>query len=122
MKNTITRTRYKQYEADLKAYNKRLKQQGRHSECLTLEQFIDYCHGKSPVQRKNTFKEYKPAEPFRRETPDYPSLSTNKDFTCKVTPNKYTGTLIKGIAQTHKSNAIPVIDSDHIKDIAKMRR
>lgn len=35
---------------------------------------------------------------------------------------RYTGTLIKGIATMHKSNAIPVIDDQHAIDIAKMRR
>lgn len=35
---------------------------------------------------------------------------------------KYTGDLIKGIATMHKSNAVPVIDEEHIRDIAHMRR
>lgn len=35
---------------------------------------------------------------------------------------QYTGDLVRGIAQTHKSNAVPVIDEQHIKDIARMRR
>lgn len=35
---------------------------------------------------------------------------------------KYTGTLIKGIATMHKSNAVPVINEQHAIDIAKMRR
>lgn len=35
---------------------------------------------------------------------------------------KYTGTYVKGIAQTHKSNAVPVVDDQHIVDIAHMRR
>ena len=35
---------------------------------------------------------------------------------------KYTGTLIKGIATMHKSNAIPVINEEQAKDIARMRR
>ena len=35
---------------------------------------------------------------------------------------KYTGTLFKGIAQMHKSNAVPVIDKQAAIDIANMRR
>lgn len=35
---------------------------------------------------------------------------------------KYTGTLIKGIAQTHKSNAVPVINKTQMEEIARMRR
>lgn len=34
----------------------------------------------------------------------------------------YTGTLIKGIATMHKSNAVPVINDDDAKEIARMRR
>ena len=36
--------------------------------------------------------------------------------------NKYTGTLIKGIAQMHKSNAVPVISREDAVNIANMRR
>ena len=35
---------------------------------------------------------------------------------------KYTGTLIKGIATMHKSNAVPVINQQQATDIARMRR
>ena len=35
---------------------------------------------------------------------------------------KYTGTLVKGIATMHKSNAVPVISQEEAEDIAKMRR
>lgn len=34
----------------------------------------------------------------------------------------YTGTLIKGIATMHKSNAVPVIDEKQMIEISKMRR
>ena len=37
-------------------------------------------------------------------------------------PKVYTGTLIKGIAQMHKSNAVPVINDDEIVAISHMRR
>mgnify|MGYP006883080723 FL=1 len=35
---------------------------------------------------------------------------------------KYTGTLVKGIATMHKSNAVPVINQEEATDIANMRR
>ena len=44
------------------------------------------------------------------------------DATAKKERMEYTGTLVKGIATMHKSNAVPVIDDQHIKDIARMRR
>ena len=40
----------------------------------------------------------------------------------KQEPMKYTGTLVKGIATMHKSNAVPVIPQQEAEDIAKMRR
>lgn len=40
----------------------------------------------------------------------------------KRTSSVYTGTLIKGIAVTHKSNLVPVTSSEQAADISKMRR
>ena len=41
---------------------------------------------------------------------------------CKSDKKEYTGTLVKGIATMHKSNAVPVIDQEQATDIANMRR
>ena len=35
---------------------------------------------------------------------------------------KYTGTLIKGIATMHKSNAVPILNQQEAIDISNMRR
>ena len=50
------------------------------------------------------------------------SVITSEVHTTKVEAQKYTGTLVKGIAQTHKSNAIPIINKQEAVDIARMRR
>ena len=42
--------------------------------------------------------------------------------TARRESQKYTGDYIIGIATMHKSNAVPVTNSDAAKDIAKMRR
>ena len=61
--------------------------------------------------------------PYRRETPYIPSKgSTNMAPATKQEPQKYTGTLIKGIATMHKSNAVPIINDEQAVEIAKMRR
>jgi len=57
-----------------------------------------------------------------REVPHYPSLDTGSGSTAPVERKVYTGTLIKGIATMHKSNAIPIIDEQHAIDVAQMRR
>ena len=62
------------------------------------------------------------AEAYRRETPNYPSCSSTTGVAARVEPPRYTGTLVKGIGTMHKSNAIPIIDEEQMKDLASMRR
>ena len=65
------------------------------------------------------------SEPYRRDTgPRIPSLNEGKDMSpcLKKASPVYTGTLIKGIATMHKSNAVPIINDQEAVDIAKMRR
>ena len=65
------------------------------------------------------------ATSYRRETVNYPTLSLtgiSSSVCAKKEPMKYTGTLIKGIATMHKSNAVPVINREQMEDISKMRR
>ena len=50
------------------------------------------------------------------------SLNTDVSYTNRKESMKYTGTLVKGIATMHKSNAVPVIDEEQMKDISRMRR
>jgi hypothetical protein len=85
-------------------------------------------HGIDPdakPSKKKAFEPYKPQrEPYRRETPNYPSLSNKMDgYAPKKESPKYTGDLIVGIATMHKSNAVPVMrNTSEAEDIAKMRR
>ena len=50
------------------------------------------------------------------------SLKTDRIYTERRESLMYTGTLVKGIATMHKSNAVPVIDEEQMKDISRMRR
>ena len=61
-------------------------------------------------------------ESYRRETPNYPSCTSTAGVAARVEPPRYTGTLVKGIGTMHKSNAVPIIDEEQMKDIARMRR
>lgn len=63
-------------------------------------------------------------QPSRRETPRIPSLNGGVDMTPAIkAPQKvYTGTLVKGIATMHKSNAVPVFSNTEAEEISKMRR
>jgi hypothetical protein len=61
-------------------------------------------------------------DPFRRETPKINSLPFSGGA-CTLPPAKvYTGTMVKGIATMHKSNAVPVFSDEQAVDISKMRR
>ena len=50
------------------------------------------------------------------------SLVTTANCTGRKETLMYTGTLVKGIATMHKSNAVPVINEEQMKDISRMRR
>ena len=78
------------------------------------------------------YKKYDPAPSARnRATPNfrrdadihYASVDIGSPSVCEAPEKKeYTGTLVKGIATMHKSNAVPVIDQEQATDIANMRR
>ena len=40
----------------------------------------------------------------------------------KKQSQRYTGTFVKGVAQMHKSNAVPITSSKDAKEVARMRR
>jgi hypothetical protein len=73
---------------------------------------------------KPKFERYVPKATYIRETPEYPSVSAapSADSCSKPTRVAYTGTLVKGIATMHKSNAVPIINDQEATDIANMRR
>ena len=83
---------------------------------------IDKTQERQKAKTGNTWKS--DTQSFRRETPHYPSLNGGKDMSpaLKKANPVYTGTLIKGIATMHKSNAVPVIDQAQAEEIARMRR
>jgi len=60
---------------------------------------------------------------FRRDDGvTYESVDSDGINTAPVEKKTYTGTLIKGLATTHKSNIVPVISQEEMIDIANMRR
>jgi len=60
---------------------------------------------------------------FRRDDGvTYESVDSDGINTAMPEKKTYTGTLVKGIATMHKSNAVPIIDQEQATDIANMRR
>ena len=87
---------------------------------------------KKKAQRGPVYRTYTPkpsalnsVTPNYRRDADvhYESVPIGSPTVCAAPEKKeYTGTLVKGIATMHKSNAVPVIDQEQATDIANMRR
>lgn len=124
-KKKLSAARLAQLEVEWRKHNKELRRSGLHElQFQQLDDFIDYVHGvyKRP-KREKEFVPYTPKPTYQRETNHIPSLnSMPTGVAAKPEPKVYTGTLIKGIATMHKSNAVPIIDEQQAIDIAHMRR
>lgn len=55
-------------------------------------------------------------------TSSIPSIQPTWAICARPADRKYTGTLVKGIATMHKSNAVPVINEEEMVSISRMRR
>jgi hypothetical protein len=60
------------------------------------------------------------SEPYKRDSIVYNSVDSGTMNTERKERMTYTGTLVKGIGTMHKSNAVPVIDEQQMKDLARM--
>lgn len=121
---TRTKAQQAQFEQSHKEYNKQMKRMGCHDQMMTLEDYDLYVRGiYKPKEKKPVrYEPLKEIPAYRRETPNIPSLSNGIGVATKKESQKYTGTLIKGIATMHKSNAVPIINDQQAKDISSMRR
>lgn len=95
----------------------------------TFDEYVDSIFGRvkqqkikvEPLKAKIDLN----AERMKKHKEMYPSLGMTNfspDACAKKTPQQYTGTLIKGIATMHKSNAVPILNNEQAAEIAKMRR
>lgn len=117
-KKKLTDNQYTKMCMDWRSYNKVMRRMGLKEK--TLDEYIAYRQGKlkyTPKVIKDPFK----AETYRRETPKYES-GVGIGVGGARKENVYTGTLIKGIATMHKSNAVPIINSEQAVEISQMRR
>ena len=74
------------------------------------------------TSKEDTFREYKGSTAYHRETATVHSLNSSAYVVDKKESMRYTGTLVKGIATMHKSNAVPVINQEEATAISQMRR
>ena len=118
-KKKLTDNQYHKMCMDWSAYNKQMKKMG--CKTKTLEEYMAYRQGKYKPQLKGVVKDPMKATTLRRESPKYES-GDGIGVTFARKENVYTGTLIKGIATMHKSNAVPIINEEQAHEVARMRR
>lgn len=103
-KRKVPKTQQAQYDAWLKSIeDMKPKSLSKYSNNLTI---------KSPVV----------TSVYVRETAKIKSLDTGLAVAAKLPTKVYTGTMVKGIATMHKSNAVPVFTDEQARDISSMRR
>ncbi len=104
------------YAKEFREHNKFMRKNGLKEK--SLEEYIQYRQGKyKPILRGTPLPKYEISN-HREKYPSGDGIGT----TYARKENVYTGTLIKGIATMHKSNAVPVIDQKQAEEIARMRR
>jgi hypothetical protein len=125
-KAKLSKKRLQNLKAEWHEHNRWLKRN--HMEKISYDEFENYVRGISPEpqpKRTDTLKQSPSVHSDRMEAykriPSHGIKKSGGDCARRESP-KYTGDLVKGIATMHKSNAVPVIDDEHAKDISKMRR
>ena len=111
--------------AECKKYNKDMREIGCHSQQKDLNEYINYRYGRTGKVKTSlvAIRNDHDAQPlYRREETAVNSHNSGCMVARGTEERKYTGTLIKGVATMHKSNAVPVFNDEQYKDVASMRR
>ena len=125
-KYKLTKVRRAQLKEDMFHYNKKRKRNGEVK--ITFDEYLDYRCGivtkrKLPPSEQGELRsDYLQLPPHRQNEVKHPSKPMGDGIATKKDSTQYTGTLIKGIATMHKSNAIPIIDEKQAKEVSSMRR
>lgn len=131
-----TKSNLEKWTVEMRKHNKQMRRVHCHHMQMTLDDYIDYIHGRYKRKTKDVTIEtpWHGGGIYRRETEldKAPSLKTDKSFSActKKEPMHYTGERrLVGIAMMHKSNLVPVFADDDDKtgskqatEIAQMRR
>ena len=105
------------FAQEFREYNKLMKKCGCKEK--TIDEYIAYRKGKAKTTLRGT-----PMPQYKSSThrQQYPSYGDQAGSIPAKPEQKYTGTLIKGIATMHKSNAVPIISDEDAHEVARMRR
>lgn len=125
----LTKARAAELRESWHKHNKQMKRNGMHDmRYSNFDDYVDYCFGRKKVDKKKmSTASYTPPkawcrDDYRERYPSKPMDSADTGSCRKIEPQKYTGTLVKGIATMHKSNAVPVIDQKQAEEISRMGR
>jgi len=122
----LTKDKRDQLKEDMFHYNKKRKRNGEVK--ITFDEYLDYRCGivtkrkLHPSEQGELRADYLQLPPHRQNEVKPPSKPMGDGIATKKDSTQYTGTLIKGIATMHKSNAIPIIDEKQAKEVSSMRR
>ena len=104
------------YATEFREHNKFMRRNGLKEK--TLDEYITYRQGNyKPALRGTPMPKYEISN-HREKYPSGDGIGT----TYARKENVYTGTLIKGIATMHKSNAVPIMNDEQAIEVATMRR
>ena len=113
----VTTSSHTKMAMDWLDYNKRMKKLG--AKTKTFDEYVQYRKGNyKPKLRGTPMPDYKVDHTHREKYKSQAEVGV----AFKKEPNTYTGTLIKGIAVMHKSNAVPIINEEQAHEVARMRR
>jgi len=122
----LSKARQQQLTDEWHEHNRWLKQN--RIDTMTFDEYQEYVCGRAPnTQSTQSHAPQTTESPHadrmraHKSIPSHGIRSNSGVCAAKESP-KYTGTYVKGISTMHKSNAVPVVDDEHIKDIAHMRR
>jgi len=132
----LTRGDIGRLSEEYRLHNKKMKQSNNRRLCFSsFEVYLDWRFGRSTASssvRSSKTRAFSPARAYERNTrakavpsrltKELESGTSLRNATAKPDSNSYSGTYIQGIAQMHKSNAVPVGKGDNPEDYATMRR
>lgn len=124
MKRKLTEGKRQELDVRRTQHNKRLRQQGRHHEQLSFDQYVNYAYGKKSKRQFKTLNANRmPSVPADRDPKQYQrgDLTTGDGTLTKPAQPQYTGDQIIGIGTMHKSNSVPVTSAEQATDLSNMR-
>jgi hypothetical protein len=104
------------YATEFREHNKFMRRIGCKEK--SLDEYIQYRQGNYKPTLKGTPMPKYEISNHREKYPSGDGIGT----TYARKENVYTGTLIKGIATMHKSNAVPIMNDEQAIEVATMRR